>query len=92
MFQTNYTSIREIQRNYKKLSREVNKTDTPTIVLSNNEPQFAIISLKTLTNLQVATFTKSAQALLELGNVAKKEKAKGPKDLSIHHDEYAWDE
>ena len=34
----------------------------------------------------------AAKALLEIADYAKKIGAKGPKDLSVKHDKYQWDE
>ena len=36
--------------------------------------------------------TSSTKGLLEVAKMAKKLKTKGPKDLSINHDKYLWDE
>lgn len=92
MIQPIYTSIREIQRNYKKISKEVNKTDTPTIVMSNNQPQFVIVSLKLFSNLRENSLNKSAETLLELTKWAEEQGIQGPKDLSKHHNKYNWEE
>ncbi len=88
---TNYTNIREVQRNYKKVVEEVKKTHTPTIVMSKNEPQFAIVSLDMLERLREPEQNRSAQALLELSHLAMREGIKGPVDLSENHDAYTWD-
>ncbi len=92
MLNTNFTNIRDIQRNYKKVSEEVNKTDKPLIVMSKNQPQFVVVSLKTLDRLQESETQNSAQKLLSIAVLARKIGIKGPKDLSEKHNEYAWDE
>jgi prevent-host-death family protein len=89
MLNTNFTTIQDIRRNYKKIVGQVNETYTPTIVISNNQPQFAIISLDMLKNIQPAS--TGAQGLLNLAKWAEQEHIKGPKDLSKKHDEYIWD-
>jgi len=55
MLNVDYTTLREVQRNPKKVSEEVNKEDKPFIVMSNNKPQFAIVSLKLLSQIQNLT-------------------------------------
>lgn len=91
MLQTNFTTIQDIRRNYKKIVDEVNETNTPTIVISNNQPQFAIVSIKMLHNLQADSGEQSAKTLLALAKWAEKEHIQGPKDLSENHDKYLWD-
>lgn len=90
MINTNYTTIQDVRRNYKKVVKKVNETNTPTIVISNNQPQFAIVSLDMLKTMQ--TNLKGAQGLLALAKWAEKEHIKGPKDLSENHDKYIWGE
>lgn len=41
-------AAREIQRGYKKVFDKVKKTKRPVVVMANNTPQAAIISLKML--------------------------------------------
>lgn len=91
MLNTDFTNIRDIQRNYKRVSEEVNKTDKPLVVMSKNQPQFVVVSLKTLDRLQQNEAQNSAQRLLNIAVWAKKMSIKGPKDLSEKHDHYAWD-
>jgi PHD/YefM family antitoxin component YafN of YafNO toxin-antitoxin module len=91
MFNTNFTSIREVQRNYKKISEEVNKTNTPTIVMSNNKPQFAIVSLKTLQTLEQKKQNNSLQGLVEIAHWVKEHNVAIPADLGPKHNEYTWD-
>ncbi len=89
MTNTNFTTIQEVRRNYKKVIEQVEESNTPTIVISNNQPQFAIVSLEMLKAMQVNS--QSAQGLLALGKWAEKEHINGPKDLSENHDKYIWD-
>ena len=45
------TTVREIQRNYKRVFEEVKKTKEPVVILKNNRPDVAIIDVYTLENL-----------------------------------------
>ncbi len=92
MLNTNFTNIRDIQRNYKGVAREVNRTDKPLVVMSKNEPQFAIISLRALERIEKATTRNAAQKLLKLAEWAEKQQFNLPHDLSEKHNEYTWDE
>jgi len=89
MINTNFTTIQDVRRNYKKVVEQVNETNTPTIVISNNQPQFAIVSLDMLKTIQANP--KGGQGLLALAKWAEQEHIKGPKDLSENHDKYIWD-
>ena len=42
------TTIREIQRNYKKVFEQVKRTKQPVVVLKNNKPDVAIVDIKKL--------------------------------------------
>lgn len=44
-------SVREMQRNYKKLIDYVNKTKEPLYLLSNNKPKVVILDVKVFSNL-----------------------------------------
>jgi len=45
------TTIREIQRNYKKIFEQVKKSKQPVIVMKNNRPDVAIVDVKQLEKL-----------------------------------------
>jgi len=92
MLNTSYTNIRDIQRNYKRVGEEVNKTDKPLIVMSKNQPQFVIVSLKTFDKIQQLDSQNSASRLLAIARWAEENHIKGPKDLSENHNKYAWGE
>ena len=49
----NTISARQIQREYKKVLMDANKSKEPIIVMSNNKPQGAIIGLDLLEKLQL---------------------------------------
>ena len=51
MFAT--VSARQIQRGYKKVLEDANKSKEPIIVMSNNKPLGAIISLDLLEKMQL---------------------------------------
>lgn len=46
------TTIRELQRNYKKVFNEAKKSKKPIIVMKNNKPDVAVIDVKTLQELE----------------------------------------
>jgi len=91
MLNVNYTTIRDIQRNYKQVADDVKKTNKPLVVISNNQPQFAIVSMGMLQDLQKINTANSAQGLLNLATWAEKVHTKGSKDLSQNLDHYIWD-
>jgi prevent-host-death family protein len=91
MLNTNYVSVRDIQRNYKKVGEKVNKTDIPAIVMRNQEPQFVIISLNMFKQIQQTMPKATAKHLLDVVNEVEKLNIQAPKDLSEKHNEYAWD-
>lgn len=45
---TNTVTAREVQRQYKKIFARVNRTKKPIVVISDNKPQAAIVSLDML--------------------------------------------
>jgi PHD/YefM family antitoxin component YafN of YafNO toxin-antitoxin module len=90
MLDTSFTNIRDIQRNYRKVAKEVNETDKPVVVMSGNQPQFGIVSLKTLQNLERRKQPSTIQALKEIARWAEDNHVSAPADLSKNHNEYAW--
>lgn len=90
MLQTNFTTIQKVRRDYKKVVEEVVETNTPTIVISNNQPQFAIVSIEMLKNIRIPAYPQSTQGFLALAKWAEENHIKGPKDLSENHDKYIW--
>jgi hypothetical protein len=91
MLHVDYTTIRDVQRNYKKISEEVNKEDLSFVVMSNNRPQFVIVGLKTFSKLQTPGAANDAGAsLLSLIDWAEKKDFDLPADLSEKHDDYLW--
>ncbi len=91
MLNTNFTNIRDIQRNYRKVAKEVNKTNKPMVVMSKKQPQFAIVSLRTLQDLEQRREPNTIQALKEIAGWAKSHNVNAPADLSKNHNTYAWD-
>ena len=45
------TTVREIQRNYKKVFEQVKRTKEPVIVMKNNKPDVAVVDVRTLDEL-----------------------------------------
>ena len=91
MLNTNFTTIQDVRRNYRKIVDEVNKANVPTVVISNNRPQFVMVSIKMLGDFQKATIQKTAKGLVQLAQWAEKVHTKGPKDLSQKLDKYLWE-
>lgn len=58
MFAT--VSARQIQRRYKKILEDANKSKEPIVVMSNNKPQGAIISLDLLEKIRMETVLEEA--------------------------------
>ena len=56
----NTVSARQIQREYKKVLENANKSKEPIIVMSNNKPLGAIIGLDLLEKLQLEAVLKEA--------------------------------
>src|SRR5258708_14811481 len=81
MLNTNFANIRDLQRNYRKVAKEVNETQKPVIVMSKNEPQFAIVSLKTLEQLQQKRENNSLVGLVNIAQWVKEHDIAIPADL-----------
>lgn len=77
-------------RNYKAVFEKVNKTKEPAVVVSQKQPQVAIVSIDDFERMQQIKSTKN---LLDLAQKVRKilKDAKLPSDLSTNHDYYAWD-
>ena len=56
----NYISARQIQREYKKVLEDANKSKEPIVVMANNKPLGAIISLDLLEKLQMEAVLNEA--------------------------------
>lgn len=48
MFFPKTATVREVQRNYKKIFEEVKKTKQPIYIMKNNKPDVAIVDVKKL--------------------------------------------
>lgn len=83
-------TAREILRNYKGVFDGVKRTKQPAVVLSQKQPQVAIISMDDLKELQEAKERKSTKALLDLAGLIPKGSGL-PRDLAEKHDEYTWE-
>lgn len=83
-------TAREILRNYKKVFSGVKSTKRPAVIISQKEPQVAIVSLDDLRELQQLKYKKSTKALLDLAGIIPKGSGL-PSDLSQKHNEYTWD-
>lgn len=56
----NTISARQIQREYKKVLQEANKSKEPIVVMANNKPLGAIIGLDLLEKIQLELIVKQA--------------------------------
>lgn len=56
----NTVSARQIQREYKKVLENANKSKEPIVVMSNNKPLGAVIGLDLLEKLQMEAVLKEA--------------------------------
>lgn len=92
MLTPNNITARDILRNYKQVFDKVKNTKQPAVVMSQKEPQVAIVSLDDLEKLQKLRYQNSAKALLDVAKKVNKllKDEKLPKDLSENHDYYAW--
>ena len=63
----NTVSARQIQRGYKKVLEDANKSKEPIIVMSNNKPLGAVISLDLLEKIQLDAVLNEALREYEAG-------------------------
>lgn len=80
----NTISARQIQRGYKKVFQEANKSKEPIVVMSNNKPQGAIIGLEILEKLRMDAALKEAFVEYEAGETVS---IKTKEDLEKHFKE-----
>mgnify|MGYP001603036563 FL=1 len=63
----NYISARQIQREYKKVLEDANKSKEPIVVMANNKPLGAVIGLDLLEKLQLEAVINEALEEYKLG-------------------------
>ncbi len=80
----NTISARQLQREYKKVLEQANKIKKPLVVMSNNQPQGAIIGLDLLEKLQLEAVLKEA---LEEYKAGKTKSISTKKELEAEFDE-----
>ncbi|MBI4096193.1 MAG: type II toxin-antitoxin system Phd/YefM family antitoxin [Candidatus Levybacteria bacterium] len=80
----NTVSARQIQRGYKKVLEDANKSKEPIVVMSNNKPLGAIISLDLLEKLQLEAVLSEALKEYKAGKTVSIETEK---DLKKHFKE-----
>jgi prevent-host-death family protein len=94
MFTPTQVTTRDLLRNYKRVINRVKTTKDPAVVVSQKEPQVAIVSLADLEALRDLRYRDSGRVLRETAHrvraVLKDEHL--PVDLSVHHDDYLWGE
>lgn len=90
MLNTTIITARDILRNYRRVFDQVKKTKRPVVIVSQKEPQVAIIPLDDLERLKALKNKQSTKALLDMAGIIPKGSGL-PKDLSDKHDAYTWD-
>ena len=90
MLNTVTVTARDILRNYREVFDKVKKTKQPAVVISQKEPQVAVVAVDDLERLKVLKNKQSTKALLDLAGIIPKGSGL-PADLSGRHDEYTWD-
>ena len=90
MLDTVTVNARDILRNYKEVFDKVKKTKRPAVVVSQKEPQVAIVSLDDLEKLKQLKNIQSTKTLLDIAGIIPKGSGL-PADLSKKHNEYTWD-
>ena len=70
----NYKTIpaRELQRHYKQIFETVRGSSDPIIVISNNKPEVALISMELLEKLTATQDVDTAALLVKLVKVLEK--------------------
>lgn len=93
MFTPIRITTRDFMRNYKRVIDQVKATREPAVVVNQQQPQVAIISLDDFYALNDLRHRDSARILLETAlrvRAALKDESL-PVDLSTRHDAYLWD-
>lgn len=90
MMHINQITTRDLLRDYKRIVERVKRTHEPAVVVSQKEPQVAIVSLDDLEALTALRLQRSTKTLLDLAGAIPKGSGL-PADLSAKHDEYTWD-
>jgi prevent-host-death family protein len=83
-------SSRDIQRRYKDIVERVKHTKHPALVVSQNEPQVAIVSLEDYEELRRIQMRKGFEELQKLAHQISEEHTDNPlpSDMSVNHDTY----
>ena len=67
----NFISARQIQREYKKVLEDANKSKEPIVVMANNKPLGAVIGLDLLEKLQIEAVLNEALKEYKAGKTKK---------------------
>lgn len=80
-------------RQYKRVIEQVKTTKEPAVVVSQRQPQVAIVSLDDLDQLTQLHARSGGQVLLDTARRVREllKDEHLPADLSMHHDHYLWD-
>ena len=84
------TTIREIQRNYKKVFEEVKKTKEPIVIMKNNKPDIALVDVQKLEELNRQLEEFEMQEVIRSAQLGAKDMGKlaNPKPLTRFDEEY----
>lgn len=61
------TTVREIQRNYRKLFNYVKRTKKPILVITNNKPDVVIVDVKKLEEMEAINTVYRSYAQAQRG-------------------------
>ncbi len=90
MFISKLIPARNLQKFYKSIIEGVKDKNQPVVLMTNNKPQAAIVSLEDLNILQQAKAVKSTLVMVDLAEQHKNELKNLPADLREKADEILY--
>jgi prevent-host-death family protein len=83
-------SSRDMQRSYKDIVERVKHTKMPALIVSQNKPQAAIVSLEDYEELRRIRMRKGLEELQHLAHQIAEEHKDNPlpSDMSVNHNKY----
>lgn len=90
MLQTSRLPARNLQKFYKSIIEAVKTKKNPVILMTNNQPQAAIVSLEDLETIQQAKAKQAGLALLQIATDHKEELKHLPADLRERAEELLY--
>lgn len=73
----NMASVRDLQRDYRRLFDQVKSTGEPLVVLKNNKPEVAVVDIDTLEEMKAQKRRLETLETQEAIRAYKKEKKQG---------------